>query len=651
MPPGTYTLSQGALVITHSASISGGGARSTVVAEPVPANRAVSGDRVFDIQVPSGGSSPTVSISGLEVTGGTATPSNGYFGGDIRNAGTLTLSDDWITNGSAYSGGGVGNSAGSLTVERSLISGNHAPFGGGDSGGLENFGCPTPQCPTDEPGHLVVDDSTVTGNDARLVGGIFSWNDDNNTLTVSNSTIAFNETTDESGGAARLPAGGGLGVGQGTERIQNSIIAGNVDVTAGHTTPANCGPITSGGITSLGHNLDSGSDCGLPASDLSNTNPLLGSLHDNGGPTDTLALAAHSPAIDRVPAAGADCPPTDQRGVPRPQGLGCDIGAFELAVPARCASVAAQTPAGGGGVSVSLSCTGQGGFTYSIVRPPAHGSLEVINQAGGSVNYTPSAGFHGTDTFTYDALGVAGPSNTATATIIVPPAPPSCLDLAETLPAGSPPVSIALDCAAPAGVAINYAIVRGPTHGTLGAINESPGSVTFRPKPHFTGTDAFSYTATDSGGTSITARVTVVVLPLPRLNPVLTWTFKFVSSYTAVESLVASHVAPSASVKVTCTQGCGFHVHTIGPPKGQLVCRGRGKHRHCKTHQLRAPRIVNLTTLFGGRQIPTNARLTVAVVAPNAIGKVYLFRVRSGQSPAVRITCLAPGGSAPGQGC
>ena len=58
----------------------------------------------------------------------------------------------------------------------------------------------------------MVDDSTITGNDARLVGGIFSCNDNNNTLTVSNSTIAFNETTDEPGGPARLPAGGGLGV-------------------------------------------------------------------------------------------------------------------------------------------------------------------------------------------------------------------------------------------------------------------------------------------------------------------------------------------------------------------------------------------------------------------------------------------------------
>src|SRR5207302_4298141 len=51
-------------------------------------------------------------------------------------------------------------------------------------------------------------------------------------------------------------------------------------------------------------------------------------LHDNGGPTQTIALQPGSPAVDA--AVLANCPATDQRGVSRPQGAGCDIGAFEL---------------------------------------------------------------------------------------------------------------------------------------------------------------------------------------------------------------------------------------------------------------------------------------------------------------------------------
>lgn len=54
--------------------------------------------------------------------------------------------------------------------------------------------------------------------------------------------------------------------------------------------------------------------------------PLLDVLANNGGPTATMALFAGSPAID---AAVSPCPPTDQRGQPRPQGAACDLGAFE----------------------------------------------------------------------------------------------------------------------------------------------------------------------------------------------------------------------------------------------------------------------------------------------------------------------------------
>jgi hypothetical protein len=58
---------------------------------------------------------------------------------------------------------------------------------------------------------------------------------------------------------------------------------------------------------------------------------VLGPLQDNGGPTWTHALLPGSPAIDRGEAG--QCPATDQRGVSRPQGAGCDLGAFELEGP------------------------------------------------------------------------------------------------------------------------------------------------------------------------------------------------------------------------------------------------------------------------------------------------------------------------------
>jgi hypothetical protein len=56
---------------------------------------------------------------------------------------------------------------------------------------------------------------------------------------------------------------------------------------------------------------------------------ILGPLMDNGGPTKTHALVSGSPAIDTIPGADPECTGTDQRGMPRPQGAGYDIGAFE----------------------------------------------------------------------------------------------------------------------------------------------------------------------------------------------------------------------------------------------------------------------------------------------------------------------------------
>jgi hypothetical protein len=79
-----------------------------------------------------------------------------------------------------------------------------------------------------------------------------------------------------------------------------------------------------------GHNICSdGSPKFTSASSRGNLDPLLAPPADYGGFTPTCALLPMSPAID----AGDDsvCPATDQRGVPRPQGLHCDIGAFELA--------------------------------------------------------------------------------------------------------------------------------------------------------------------------------------------------------------------------------------------------------------------------------------------------------------------------------
>src|SRR6266853_3624466 len=191
----------------------------------------------------------------------------GEAGGGIRNRGTLSLNNVTLSaNSSGINGGGLLN-LGTLTLTNTTVSGNTA---GTDGGGVYNSG---------------------------------------GTGTLVNVTLGDNAAT----------AGGGISNIAGTTTLTNTLIAGS--------TGGNC----SGAITSGGNNLDSGSTCAFAgAGDLSNRDPLLGVLANNGGATQTRALSAGSPAIDA--GSNAACPATDQRGAARPfpAGGNCDIGAFEF---------------------------------------------------------------------------------------------------------------------------------------------------------------------------------------------------------------------------------------------------------------------------------------------------------------------------------
>jgi hypothetical protein len=676
LPAGDYKLdpAQGSLKITDSMSILGAGARSTTVEAQVPADRSVSGvgDHVFYISTAAGQQVPTVTISGVKIAGGTANcgssayaplPLSACFGGNLFSQGVLTLNDDWITNGYACSGAGVANYEGTMTVERTLIAGNSSACGGGDSGGIENFGCPasgsgTLNCASgDMPGHLVIDNSTIANNDARLVGGVFQWNDATNTISINSTTIAGNASKDEI--FPVRPSGGGLGVSDaGVARIRNSIVANNVQISGTTTTPSNCFRLST--ITSLGRNLDSdpSTDCGFTsAGDKSNVNPLLGPLQNNGGPTNTMALSAGSPAIDQIPAVGAGCPSIDQRGVPRPQGPACDMGAFERGVPPTCSSASAQTAAGGSTVTVSLSCheSATGPLTYTITTPPAHGTLGLIDQSTGAVSYTPNAGFFGTDTFTYTGSDTGGTSSPATVTITIPPPPPpACAAVsAQTAPGGST-ITIPLSCSgSPAAGMITYAIVTGPAHGSLGAVNQATHSVAYTPKRNFFGQDTFTYKGTASGEDSAPATVTVNVPPPPKLGPTATWAFGLFRRFSTVASMIVSAVLPGSKVIVSCAgHGCRRRSHTFNAPTKQRICsKARKGHKaRCRTVRLKSDTI-KLTSYFKGWHLGIGARVTLSIVKTGFTGKVYIFGIRGSRDPSVKITCLLPGSSKPGEGC
>jgi hypothetical protein len=192
-------------------------------------------------------------------------------------------------------GGGIGWQ-GSLTVTDSLITGNYSPsvYALSRGVGLQNNG-----------GTATLTNVTVSGNTATTEGaGIRNVAD--GTVTVFNSTIASNTG----------PLVGGIysEVG-GTVTILNTIVA------------SNGGANYLGDLVSQGHNIASDGSCGLTSpGDMPLTDPVLGPLADNGGPTQTRALLAGSPAINA--ANDSVCPFADQRRYTR---IGvCDIGAYEF---------------------------------------------------------------------------------------------------------------------------------------------------------------------------------------------------------------------------------------------------------------------------------------------------------------------------------
>jgi len=254
---------------------------------------------------------------------------------------SLTLNNLTIANGSAVTGGGIYN-YGSLTVTNSTFSGNSAEE---DGGGILNNNINASLT------MLTITNSTFSGNSAGEEGG-GGISNNNGTVTITNSTFSGNSADNGEGGGN----GGGIANAD-TVTVVNSTFSGNSagglgggiytlsgTVTISNTIIANSasGGNCSGTITNGGNNIDDLTTCGWGSTNgsMSGTDPLLGPLASNGGPTQTMALLTGSPAIDGVTFSSPNgAPATDQRGVSRPQISGFDIGAYEY----QAASVSVPT--------------------------------------------------------------------------------------------------------------------------------------------------------------------------------------------------------------------------------------------------------------------------------------------------------------------
>ncbi len=246
--------------------------------------------------------------TGVYVNSGTATLINVTIrenqGRGLTSGGTAVLTDTTI---SGNQNGGFYNSGGAATLTNVTISGNSAQYGGG----FYNYGTATLT-------NVTISGNTATGFNAQG-GGVYSTGY-GSTLKLSFSTITNNTA----------PRGGGLRIDSGTVELKGVILSGN-------TATSGTGPECEGSLTSRGYNLiKSNADCAFTSdtTDILNQDANLATLADNGGSVQTHLPNAGSPVLDRVPAASctdlSNNPlSTDARGVSRPQGSACDIGAVE----------------------------------------------------------------------------------------------------------------------------------------------------------------------------------------------------------------------------------------------------------------------------------------------------------------------------------
>jgi hypothetical protein len=333
------------------------------------------------------------SIGTLTVTNSTFSGNYGGFGGGIgNNGGPTTVTNSTFSANFTQNGGGIAN-GGTLTLTNSTLSGNFAKDGGG---GIDNF-----------DGSLTVTNSTLSGNSAGDGGGIdgsgFS------TLTVSDSTLSGNSASGSGGGVYVSTSEVGLVVKvTAINSIFSNSVGGNLVIEPG------------GEFVSMGHNLFSDKpSVPLDPTDLTDTNPELGPLADNGGPTETMALLPGSPAIDAgVAVAGVT---TDQRGVPRPQGKAPDIGAFEL-VTGAYVLLTPVTATELVGTSQSLTATVIDPNVRPIVDVPVTFQVTAGPNTGATGTTDPANGqtdANGQVTFTYSDTGGEG-TDTIVATVTLP---------------------------------------------------------------------------------------------------------------------------------------------------------------------------------------------------------------------------------------
>jgi len=436
-------------------------------------------------------------------------------GGIYASGGTLDLTQVTLSNNAATSGnaGGIENDGATVTLDRSAVVNNAAAFSGG---GIYN-----------NSGALALTNSTLSGNTSSSYGGAI--------YSGASATMAMTFTTV----AANTAYGGGGFYAATAPELSNTLLAGN--------TPDNChgdDPLSGG------YNLADDASCALSGTgDQDDAEAQIGPLQNNGGGTLTHALLTTSPAVNAgLCVAGIT---TDQRGSsrPGPSSALCDIGAVESTTSASPADVTLSksatptAPAPGAAIAYTLRYTNTGGLVATGVRitdtmpaairstsysssgaslTPVSGTRYVWRVAnlapgaGGVITITgvvaepqPAGVIANTATITARNDAVTG-NNSDSASVTVPNVAPVATNATTAAIDESTVLHSRVTATDANGDALSYGLTVAPVRGAVAL--EVDGTFVYTPSNRAaTYGDTFTYVATDTGGLSDAAILSIPV--------------------------------------------------------------------------------------------------------------------------------------------
>lgn len=405
VPAGHYTIT-GPLEVQHDATVAGapggdapvidaaGGGSAFIVAPAGPGAPPISLVTLSNLFITESASEYAIDAADADGLALDHVTEESNAGGGLHAAPQTTITDSTFADNIGRQGGAIQTTAGQLNIVGSEFDSNTAAAGGAlalsTSGSVQavnttfdcNFGNTGPVAwirPPNPPNAASVDQSSSV-------------------LRLSFDTVI-----------GQNPVNGGALTGV---QIDDTVLADN------H------GGSCDGPISSAGHNLSDDHTCGLnDPTDRQDLDPRLGPVSPNGGPVPTALPLNDSPLLD---AGSSSCPPADARGVPRPQGAGCDIGAAGLATRPPIA-----TTGGASGTTVNGSVDPGGETTQVTIqygRSSAYGLSAQLPDVGGwspaAISATlPRQAPGETVHYRVVATNASGTSTGVDATTVVPLAP------------------------------------------------------------------------------------------------------------------------------------------------------------------------------------------------------------------------------------